>query len=65
MLMDPARRAGLAADELDRLSGAVGDGLHQVYGAALVLALLALALAWVTPGGVGLLHARSESQDGS
>jgi EmrB/QacA subfamily drug resistance transporter len=65
MLMDPARRAGLAADDLGRLSGAVADGLHQVYGAALALAVLALALAWVTPGGVGLRHALSESRDRS
>ncbi len=62
-LMDPARRSGFAAGELSHVTGAVAAGLHLVYWAALALSVLALALAWVTPGGIGLHHATSERRD--
>ncbi len=51
-LMDPAARAGLAAPDLLRLTGAVDAALHQVFWAAAGLAVLAFAIAFLTPAGL-------------
>jgi MFS family permease len=64
-LMDPLRRNGFAADALANVTGAVAGALHLVYWATLVLAILALALAWVTPGRVGLRQAADDRRDAS
>lgn len=47
-LMDPARRAALGA-EVGRLAGAVGGAMHGVFWTTVVLAILALGVAWLTP----------------
>ncbi len=64
-LMDPLRRDGFAAAALADVTGAVAEALHLVYWATLVLAILALALAWVTPGRVGLRQAAEDRRDAS
>jgi hypothetical protein len=56
-VVDPAKRAALPTSQIDYLSGAVAATLHQVYEASLILALAALAIAWLTPSGMGLDHA--------
>lgn len=42
-LLTPATRAGLPADVVGRLSTAMGEGLHTIYAALLVVALLGVA----------------------
>jgi EmrB/QacA subfamily drug resistance transporter len=51
-LIDPQRRAALDAGEVERLIAGVAGALHGVYAAAVALALLALAIAWLTPAGL-------------
>jgi len=50
-LMDPAFRAGVAPDELARLSAAIGASLTTVYAVVVVFALISLALAFLVPAG--------------
>lgn len=50
-LMDPTLRAAMAPDELARLSGAIAAALTTVYVVVLVLAIIALALAFLVPAG--------------
>jgi EmrB/QacA subfamily drug resistance transporter len=63
-LMDPARRTLLPAAQLDQLVATVGASLANVYWLALALALLALSLAWVTPGRIGLGY-KTPSEQGA
>ncbi|HXT06184.1 MAG TPA: MDR family MFS transporter [Roseiarcus sp.] len=49
-LLEPSRRAGIAADALPRLIEAITTSLHTIYIIAGVLAVLALAAAWLIPG---------------
>jgi len=50
-LMEPAQRAAMAPDELMRLSGDIAGALTTVYVAVLILALIALATAFLVPKG--------------
>ncbi|HYM01372.1 MAG TPA: MDR family MFS transporter [Stellaceae bacterium] len=59
-LMEPVQRLRLAPDALARLSGAVAQALHEVYLVAVVLAVVALGLAWLVPKRIGSWHARSD-----
>jgi MFS family permease len=50
-LMEPERRAAMAPDELARLSGEIATSLTTVYIVVLILAFIALALAFLVPKG--------------
>jgi EmrB/QacA subfamily drug resistance transporter len=50
-LMDPAQRAAMAPDTLERLSSAIASSLTTVYVAVLILALIACALCFLVPAG--------------
>jgi len=51
-LMDPVARAGLTSPQLAALTEAVDGGLHLVFWAGAVLAVIAFALAFLTPRGI-------------
>jgi EmrB/QacA subfamily drug resistance transporter len=51
-LLQPATRTGLGAEEVARLSAAIGDSVHQVYLAAGVLALVLLIVGLLIPSGL-------------
>lgn len=61
-LMDPALRPTLSAGEIDRLTGAVAGALHEVYLAALCVALLALGLVLLLPRGLSPLGHEKEKK---
>lgn len=56
-LLEPARRASLAADAVLRLSDAIAAALHDVYLIAGVLAILALGTTLVIPAQLSPKHA--------
>jgi hypothetical protein len=49
-LLEPSRRASIAADALPRLIEAITTSLHTIYIIAGALAVLALAATWLIPG---------------
>ena len=50
-LMDPAQRAAMAPDTLDRLSTAIASSLTTVYIVVLILAMISCALCFLVPAG--------------
>jgi len=50
-LMDPAQRAAMAPDTLDRLSTAIASSLTTVYIVVLILAVISCALCFLVPAG--------------
>jgi EmrB/QacA subfamily drug resistance transporter len=56
-LMDPAKRAALPADAVERLTDAVSGALHGVFWTATALGALAFAAAWLMPAALRPGHA--------
>ena len=50
-LMDPAQRAAMAPDTLERLSTAIASSLTTVYAVVLILAVISCALCFLVPAG--------------
>jgi hypothetical protein len=50
-LMDPAQRAAMAPDALERLSSAIASSLTMVYIVVLILAVISCALCFLVPAG--------------
>lgn len=61
-LMDPAQRHGLAATEIERLTGAVAASLHEVYWFSAGIALLTLVLALRLPSGLRPGHRHEQAR---
>jgi EmrB/QacA subfamily drug resistance transporter len=48
-MLQPGGRQAMPADLVARLSGAIGEAMHDVYGVAAILAAIILVLAWRLP----------------
>lgn len=59
-LMEPAQRASFGAAALAHLTEAVAAALHEVYLVGGLIALVALALAFALPAGLGVREGRKE-----